>query len=183
MCNTLQRQKYMQLTSITTLESSLHLSMNEHLNSEICLGSITNINTARLWLRNTFLFHRIQKNPAHYGVTQDGSRTWESRFDAMVTQAVQSLEKSQLILIEGSMLSPTNYGSQMSKLYIKQASMDTILAIPEKASKREIVGLVLTLFPFHQTLTATKLEALCRAPEFKEFRPRAGEKNVSPSTD
>ena len=148
MCNTLQQQKYMQLTSITTLESSLHLSMNEHLNSEICLGSITNIDTAKLWLRNTFLFHRIQKNPAHYGVAKDGSKTWESQFDTMVTQALQSLEKSQLILIEGSVLSPTNYGSQMSKLYIKQASMDVLLAIPERASKREIVGLVLLLYHF-----------------------------------
>jgi len=143
MCNTLQRQKYTQLTSITTLESSLHQSINEHLNSEICLGSITNTDTAKLWLRNTFLFHRIQKNPTHYGIAKNGSETWESRFDAMVTQALQSLEKSQLILIEDSNLSPTDYGSQMSRLYIKQASMDTILALSEKASKREIVCVII----------------------------------------
>lgn len=141
MCNTLQRQKYTQLTSITTLESSLHLSLNEHFNSEICLGSVTNIETAKLWLRNTFLFHRIQKNPIHYGIAKGGSETWEGRFDAMVIQALQSLEKSQLISIEDSLLSPTDYGLQMSKLYIKQASMDTMLSIPEKASKRDIVGL------------------------------------------
>lgn len=143
MCNTLQRQKYTRLTSLTTLESSLHLSMNEHINSEICLGSITDIVTSKLWLCNTFLFHRIQKNPAHYGIAKDGSETWENRFDAMVTQALQSLEKSQLISIEDSTLSPTDYGSQMSRLYIKQTSMDTILAIPGKASKREIVSSIL----------------------------------------
>ena len=143
MCNTQQRQKYAQLTSLTPLESSLHLFMNEHLNSEICLGSITNIATAKHWLRNTFLFHRIQKNPSHYGIAKDGSETWESRFDAMVTQALQSLENSQLISIKDSILSPTDYGTLMSKLYIKQASMDVILSIPEKASKRTIVGLIL----------------------------------------
>lgn len=122
--------------------------MNEHLNSEISLGSITNIDTAKLWLRNTFLFHRIQKNPAHYGVAKDGSMTWESRFDTMVTQALQSLKNSQLILIEDSTLSPTDYGIQMSMFYIKQGSMDTILAIPEKATKREIVGFILLFYHF-----------------------------------
>ena len=141
MCNTLQRQKYAQLMPITTLESSLHLSLNEHFNSEICLGSVTNIETAKLWLRNTFLFHRIQKNPMHYGIAKGGNETWEGRFDAMVIQAVQSLEKSQLISIEDSLLSPTDHGLQMSTFYMKQASMDTMLALPEKASKRAIVGL------------------------------------------
>lgn len=46
---------------------SLHHHLIEHLNAEIVLHTITDVSIALEWLKSTFLFIRIQKNPTHYG--------------------------------------------------------------------------------------------------------------------
>lgn len=160
MCNTTQKTHYEQLAAGTTvIESSLHLALSEHLNSEISLGTITNIETAKRWLRSTFLFQRIRRNPKHYGIGKEGDQTWEARFDNLVATALKSLEKSQLIVVEDDeTLSATEReswrllrtsrtdavadGLNMSRTYVKQASMDLFLALPEKCTKRELVSYI-----------------------------------------
>jgi hypothetical protein len=60
-CEATLQSKYQELLEgKTILESNLHLNLIEHLASEINLGTITNIETAKHWLRNSFLFQRLQ---------------------------------------------------------------------------------------------------------------------------
>ena len=47
--------------------ASLHSHLIEHLNAEIVLQTITDVSIALDWLKSTFLFVRIKKNPKHYG--------------------------------------------------------------------------------------------------------------------
>lgn len=48
LCDTEQERKYKALVSGSTLlESCLHVNLSEHLNSEIGLGTITDLNTAQ----------------------------------------------------------------------------------------------------------------------------------------
>lgn len=51
--------------------SSLHSHLVEHLNAEIVLGTIRDVNMALDWIRSTFLYIRTLKNPTHYG------RSWK----------------------------------------------------------------------------------------------------------
>ncbi|KNE70708.1 hypothetical protein AMAG_15462 [Allomyces macrogynus ATCC 38327] len=53
------------------IESSLHQNLAEHLNAEIALGSVATANDAVEWLRNTFLYVRLQRRPQYYGMTAD----------------------------------------------------------------------------------------------------------------
>jgi len=46
---------------------SLHKNLIEHLNAEIVLSTIPKISVALHWLKATFLYVRIMKNPAFYG--------------------------------------------------------------------------------------------------------------------
>lgn len=46
---------------------SLHKHLIEHLNAEIVLHTITDVNIALEWVRSTFLYIRALKNPAYYG--------------------------------------------------------------------------------------------------------------------
>ena len=46
---------------------SLHQHLIEHLNAEIVLGTITDVSMSLEWLRSTFLYIRVNKNPKHYG--------------------------------------------------------------------------------------------------------------------
>ena len=105
----------------TILESSLHANLSEHLNSEIGLGTITSIASAKEWLRGTFLFQRIRKNPKHYSIGKDDNQTWEDKIEELVTQSVAKLRETRLIEaggIEGDNgeLVSTEYGDIMSKV-------------------------------------------------------------------
>lgn len=46
--------------------SSLHSHLIEHLNAEVVLCTITDVSIALEWLKSTFLYTRIKKNPRHY---------------------------------------------------------------------------------------------------------------------
>ncbi|ELT92384.1 hypothetical protein CAPTEDRAFT_102528 [Capitella teleta] len=62
------KRKYDSLLNGTQLiESSLHAHLIEHLNAEIVLGTISDVSVAIEWLRSTFLYIRVMKNPQHYG--------------------------------------------------------------------------------------------------------------------
>ena len=46
---------------------SLHKNLVEHLNAEIVLETISDVSVALEWIRSTFLYIRVMKNPKHYG--------------------------------------------------------------------------------------------------------------------
>ncbi|KAK0196704.1 hypothetical protein F5146DRAFT_1153057 [Armillaria mellea] len=143
LCETELESKYRQLVQgRTILESSLHVNLSEHLNSEIGLGTVTSISSATDWLRNSFLFQRIRKNPRHYALGKGEDQTWEERVDDLVMQSITKLKESELITCSedggDGQLSSTEYGDIMSKFYIRQGTMKAILALPEQPSLRDI---------------------------------------------
>ncbi|KNZ78445.1 ATP-dependent DNA helicase MER3 [Termitomyces sp. J132] len=144
-CETELEQKYRTLVQgKTILESTLHTNLAEHLNSEIGLGTITSISTAKTWLRGSFLFQRLQKNPNHYSLGKDDNQTWEERVDELVLQSVEKLRQTQLVINgpRSDQLISTDFGDIMSKLYIRQSTMGLILTLPERLTLREILGLI-----------------------------------------
>ncbi|KAG6860959.1 hypothetical protein C0995_005623 [Termitomyces sp. Mi166 len=129
-CETELEQKYRALVQgKTILESTLHNNLAEHLNSEIGLGTITSISTAKAWLRGSFLFQRLQKNPNHYSLGKNDNQTWEERVDELVIQGVEKLRHTQLVENgpRGDELISTDFGDIMSKA-----------SLPECPTLREI---------------------------------------------
>ena len=113
----------------TILESSLHENLLEHINSEIGIGAINNIQSAKDWLRNSFLRRRIEKNPGHYHIGKVAGQTWEEKMDDMVLQAIKNLEVSKLIHDTGEKanaeLNVTEYGDIMSKVSLVYATVNS----------------------------------------------------------
>lgn len=63
------QQKYERLaTGSIPIESYLHEHLAEHLNSEIVLQTITDLASAMVWLRSTFLYVRALGAPVRYGL-------------------------------------------------------------------------------------------------------------------
>uniref|UniRef100_A0A3Q3IGD2 DNA 3'-5' helicase n=1 Tax=Monopterus albus TaxID=43700 RepID=A0A3Q3IGD2_MONAL len=60
------KDKYMKLMNGMEIIESLHSHLVEHLNAEIVLQTISNVNMALDWIRSTFLYIRALKNPKHY---------------------------------------------------------------------------------------------------------------------
>ncbi|KAI0672919.1 P-loop containing nucleoside triphosphate hydrolase protein [Trametes maxima] len=142
MCEQELEAKYRALAQgQTILESSLHVHLPEHLNSEIALGTITDMVSAKEWLHNSFLYRRLQKNPQHYDIRKEGGKTWEERMDDLVADSVKTLREAEMVQHdeEADALSSTEYGDIMSKFYIRQATMTLILKLSEKGTVREIV--------------------------------------------
>jgi ATP-dependent DNA helicase HFM1/MER3 len=103
----------------TIIESCLHRNLSEHLNSEIGLGTITNIDSAKSWLRSSFLFQRVRKNPQHYALGKADYQTWEEKIDDLVMENISKLQKTELVAYtdEGNTgLKSTEYGDIMSKV-------------------------------------------------------------------
>ncbi|THH28499.1 hypothetical protein EUX98_g5689 [Antrodiella citrinella] len=145
----------------TMLESCLHRNLAEHLNSEIGLHTITDIESAKKWLHKSFLMQRIQRNPRHYAIGKESDQTWQERIDEMVTQSIAKLQENELVQkSDDDTLASTPYGDTMSKYYVKQSTMSLILKIPERATLREM------------------LETLSTAEEFSDIKLRAGDKPV-----
>lgn len=107
------------MNGTTKLESSLHLNLDEHLNSEIGLGTITNVESAKDWLRHSFLWRRLQKNPKHYAIGKEDGQTWQVKVDELVMRSVKKLKETELVEYElegdGDLCS-TEYGDIMSKV-------------------------------------------------------------------
>jgi len=134
MCETELEAKYHALVEgRTLLESCLHLNLSEHINSEVGLGTITDVDSAKSWLYNSFLFRRIQKNPRHYAIGKENDQTWQERVDEMVTHSIQKLQETELVSCTDEstgQLCSTEYGDIMSKFYIRQSTVSLAFGTP-----------------------------------------------------
>ena len=109
----------------TTLESSLHTNLAEHLNSEIVLGTIKDMETAKEWIRHSFMFHRFAQNPQRY---MSPEQSWKDGLDNMISKCIDDLKNAELLtFVEGTSgtLRSTEFGEIMSKVCILKLGYST----------------------------------------------------------
>ena len=113
-----------------TVESQLIRSLPDALNAEIVNGNITNVTEGAFWLKYTFLFQRMLKNPEVYGLSKDDfindKDLFKRRCD-LIHSAARLLEKNSLIKydINKAEFISNNIGKISSYYYIKYNSMGT----------------------------------------------------------
>ncbi|KXJ88454.1 P-loop containing nucleoside triphosphate hydrolase protein, partial [Microdochium bolleyi] len=140
------------------LESTLHLNLLEHLNSEVGLGTIKDIPAARKWVSGTFLSVRMRQAPNHYN--EGGIRSpadADARMQEWCERDISLLQEHGLIS-ESSPFSCTEYGNAMARYMVQFETMKHLLAIRRSASLEDM------------------LNDLCQGQEFKEFRPKPSER-------
>jgi ATP-dependent DNA helicase HFM1/MER3 len=117
MCESGLESKYRALGhGQTILESSLHNNLAEHLNSEIGLGTIKNMETAKDWISHSFMFRRFAQNPHRY-MSKD--QPWKDGLDNIISKCIEDLKDAGLLtLAEGTLgeLRSTDFGEIMSKV-------------------------------------------------------------------
>ncbi|KAK6509182.1 Sec63 [Arthrobotrys musiformis] len=153
-----KKERYERMISGTEkLESCLHLNLIEHLNAEIGLGTITDIESAKQWLRSTFLHIRMKSNPRYYNFKVENI---EAEIENIMERDIDSLKESGFVEWQQTKLKCLEPGDAMARYYVKFKTMQNIMELKEKAKVSEI------------------LTCLSEAEEFKEFRIRSGEKGV-----
>jgi pre-mRNA-splicing helicase BRR2 len=124
-------QYYLSLTNLQLpIESQLIKTLPDHLNAEIVLGSVQNLEEAAEWLSYTFLYIRMLQNPTLYGISNGAAAikedpTLKQRRLDLVHTAATILEKSHLVRYDrrSGAIQSTPLGRVASQFYISHTSM------------------------------------------------------------
>ncbi|XP_023576115.1 probable ATP-dependent DNA helicase HFM1 isoform X2 [Octodon degus] len=137
------REKYIQMLSCSdTVESSLHRHLIEHLNAEIVLHTITDVNIALEWIRSTLLYIRALKNPAHYGFTSGLNKDGiEAKLQELCLKNLNDLSSLDLIKIDGDVnFKPTEAGRLMAWYYITFETVKKFSTISGEETLSDLVA-------------------------------------------
>jgi ATP-dependent DNA helicase HFM1/MER3 len=136
-----REEKYKKMISgQDILESTLHLNLIEHLNSEVSLGTVHSLESAKRWLTGTFLSVRMRENPEYYKL--DGvlpGRDADKRLELVCERDLKLLKSSQMIN-HNKGLSCTEYGHAMSRYMVQFETMKLLLSLPYQAKTEDIVN-------------------------------------------
>ncbi|KAK4151587.1 hypothetical protein C8A00DRAFT_17036 [Chaetomidium leptoderma] len=156
------KERYQKMVSgQEILESTLHLNLIEHLNSEICLGTIHNLASAKTWLGGTFLSVRLRRNPGYYPLTGGTTNPAQvdDRLEEICERDIKQLQEAELVSDHGTFRC-TEYGLAMSKYMVEFQTMKLLLQIPRGVGMEALITI------------------LSQASEFKEFRFRPAERQL-----
>ncbi|XP_073427861.1 probable ATP-dependent DNA helicase HFM1 [Dendrobates tinctorius] len=145
------KAKYVQmLDGADTIESSLHRHLVEHLNAEITLHTITDVNIALEWIRSTFLYIRALKNPSHYGFPQGLDKVGiEAKLQELCLKNLNDLSSVGLIRMDEEInFKPTENGKLMTSYYIAFDTAKLFNTIQGKETLADLVLLISTCKEF-----------------------------------
>lgn len=124
------------------LESRLHLNLIDHLNAEIGLGNVTNVESAMRWLAGTFLFVRLRRNPTHYKLKEDADENDEDEMLRRICEKdIKLLQDCSLISSEN--LRSTPFGDSMARYYVRFETMKILLTLKPQATMSQMVSVFL----------------------------------------
>ncbi|KAE8291121.1 putative ATP-dependent DNA helicase HFM1 [Larimichthys crocea] len=155
------KDKYMKLMNgMEIIESSLHSHLMEHLNAEIVLQTISDVNMALDWIRSTLLYIRALKNPTHYGFSADLDRYGiEAKLQELCLRNLNSLSSIGLIdMDEDINIKPTEAGRLMARYCV---AFDTMKQFSQVAGTENLSDLI---------------ELMSKSREFSDFQLRMNEK-------
>ncbi|KAI0542016.1 hypothetical protein GGR58DRAFT_369396 [Xylaria digitata] len=154
-------QRYKKLVSgEELLESTLHRNLLEYLNSEIGLGTIQDIQTAKKWISGTFLSVRVRQSPSLYNLENvQNAAAVDEQMEEWCERDVKLLQENELVT-KNTPLMCTEYGQAMSRYMIQFETMKLLLSIPRAANVQEMLTII------------------CKAMEFKDFKFKPTERAV-----
>ena len=112
------------------VESQMISKLEDVLNSELVLGTIQNMKDAVNWLGYSYLFIRMMRQPALYGVKMSAVKEdpkLEKHRSSLIHAAAQTLEKSGLLKYDRKtgQFQPTELARVASHYYITHSTMTT----------------------------------------------------------
>lgn len=152
------------LTNQLPIESRFLKRLTDNLNAEIVLGTVSNIAEAVDWLRYTYAFIRMHKNPLEYGLTYMASVDQSMIFDhlySLVRSSAEQLDRAEMARYNPDMegiLESTHLGRIASHFYIQH---ETIVHFNESLRESMDFGHI--------------LDMLSKANEFSQLRCRDDE--------
>jgi len=106
------------------IESRLAEDLDSHLNAEIAMGTIADLDDVMAWLETTFYYQRAQSKPTEYGL--DGLRE-------RVRSTLQELVDRGFVETDESLgVDPTSLGRLASKYYLRLSTAERFARLAER---------------------------------------------------
>ncbi|GAA0138701.1 DNA metabolism protein [Lithospermum erythrorhizon] len=151
------------LNGCEMVESQLLPSITEHLTAEIVQLSVSDITKAIEWMKCSYLYVRMKKNPGRYLIKKGlTGNLAEKHLQAICIQKINELSKHQMIWTdqENFLLKPLDPGRLMTKYYLKFNTMKHMMQAPTNCSLEDA------------------LHVICRAEEIAWIQLRRNEKKL-----
>ncbi|XP_050223157.1 DExH-box ATP-dependent RNA helicase DExH17 isoform X2 [Mercurialis annua] len=151
------------LNGCEMVESQLLSCVTEHLTAEIAQLTVSDIARAMEWMKCSYLYVRMKKNPEKYAVNKGiSSDRIEKHVQDISLQKVNELSHHEMIWTseDGFLLKPLEPGRLMTKYYLKFDTMKYIMQTPDRCSLEEA------------------LNVICRAEEISWIQLRRTEKKL-----
>ena len=105
------------------------------------MGTIPDISSAKLWLKSTFMWVRMKRNPAHYKIEgQTIVMDIDQKLDEICEKDIKKLQEAGLVSQgRDESLKCTPTGIAMATYYLKLESMKVLLTIPTAPKIPDIV--------------------------------------------
>ena len=156
------------------IESHLKANIVEHINAEISTGIIKDIETGLIWIKNTFMYIRMIKEPSKFGIKAQFKKPIGKVIDDYLRNLIQKtfkdLTESSLIEInENKTVSPLKLCKKMSKNYVRFETMKIINKMLREQKGRCIVG---------NQIIQQILDILSKSEEFRNIRAKLEERKT-----
>ncbi|XP_022134426.1 DExH-box ATP-dependent RNA helicase DExH17 [Momordica charantia] len=133
------------LNGCEIVESQLLSCVTEHLTAEIVQMTIPDIIKAIEWIKCSYLYVRMKKNPEKYAI-RNGifNHNTEKHMEDICIEKVNELSRHQMIWMDedGFLLKPLDPGRLMTKYYLKFDTMKHIMQAPENCSLDEALHII-----------------------------------------
>uniref|UniRef100_A0A0R3WFC8 Helicase C-terminal domain-containing protein n=1 Tax=Taenia asiatica TaxID=60517 RepID=A0A0R3WFC8_TAEAS len=156
------------VTNQVPIESNLLSKLNDHLNAEIALGTVSTVSEAVTWLSYTYLFVRLTRSPLHYGITP-AMLSEDPDLTHFLTKAVEAaaaeLDSAEMIRFEPStgQMASTDRGRTASLYYISYATAALVRQRLNALMRlQDLIGLVAEASEFAQMKVRDEEEAELR---------------------
>ena len=154
-------RRYDDLSVANVIESRLHENIIEHINAEVCLGTLSDKNIAIEWLKTTFYWIRAHDNPSHYGFKSQNPSELQLEMINVCDEMLNKLVKGCCIKLIGNKLQDTAIGRSMARYYLAFSSIETIHKLMQTDMTMEMM-----------------LQMLAKCGDFEDVRIRMGEKKI-----
>ncbi|KAL4457640.1 hypothetical protein ABPG75_012505 [Micractinium tetrahymenae] len=128
------------------VESTLKEVFPEFLNAEITLRTIGDVSQAVEWLRCTYFYVRVKRDPAVYGVPRQPSAQALDRWlkDRLVLATVAELAQHGMVRLQedGFGLEPLQPGQVMAERYVRMKTMVSLCQAPQGAAMPDLISIL-----------------------------------------
>mmetsp|Transcript_14467 Transcript_14467/g.21404 ORF Transcript_14467/g.21404 Transcript_14467/m.21404 type:complete len:1093 (-) Transcript_14467:119-3397(-) len=142
MTDNASKKKYQSLSNgMEIVESQLLEKMVETLNTEVSQKVVTNISQAITWMKSTFFFVRVRKNPHFYGMQGKSEQEMNQYLKDRCMRSLQELRDSKIIsfLGDGYGMAPNPASHIMSRHIVPFDVMKRFIELNHDAGPKDIL--------------------------------------------